>query len=168
MGSMKPRTVHFCIDEGSHTSCCVGLSDALLCFVVLVFANFARSNSPSYPACTRAWTARSFAVWIKGCNSSASSSPSPTDHLTFLSLRHRRVMPSLVAAPTFSHAETHMSRLNPRWNANTSMLNSDCASYPPNTGSPTSFGWRLTLLSFFNLASTKSSRFIADWILKGP
>ncbi len=34
--------------------------------------------------------------------------------------------------------------------------------------SPTSFGWRLTLLSFFNLASTKLSRFIANCVLKGP
>ena len=163
MVSMKPRTVRFRIDEGAATRAAV-LGSVMLFSASLCMSSriFARSNSPSYPACTRAWTARSFAVWIKGCNLSASSSPSRTNHLTFLSLRHQRVMPSLVAAPTFSHAETHMSQLNPRWNADTSMLNSDCASYPPNTGSPTSFGWRLTLLSFFNLASTKSSRFIAN------
>ena len=37
---------------------------------------------------------------------------------------------------TFSQAKKHMSRLNPRWKADTSMLNSDCASFVIRLNSP--------------------------------
>ena len=95
----------------------------------------------SYPARARAWTASSFVFWIDLFDLSSSLATPRDDFNTYGLLRHSRVIPSLVAAPTFFQADRHRLRENPFWNAPTSTAYLFLQSIPLNRGKPTNFGW---------------------------